>query len=233
VSPDFFTAAEQAAGKPRQGDDESPCQRPESDPARSAAGGSGRISEWESGNGPAAGRNARPPGGNRRKPVAATGTRTTPPPSGFSTGRRKPNRQSLSGYRLPCRDFPGISRKTSSGFKTLISLGLWQHLYYGPRKTSSGSISLIRIDFPAHFPCRRKRPVPASAILKPKQATMQPEFHQLDRRWEHLRVRKPHRQGRLIASLAESGQQTPIVVVAAADHSGGYVVLDRSRLRRR
>ena len=55
---------------------------------------------------------------------------------------------------------------------------------------------------------------------------MQLEFHQLDRRWEHLRVRQPQRQGRLIASLAESGQQTPIVVVAAADHSGRYVVID-------
>ena len=46
---------------------------------------------------------------------------------------------------------------------------------------------------------------------------MQLEFHQLDRRWEHLRVREPHRQRRLLASLAESGQQTPIVVVAAED----------------
>jgi len=55
---------------------------------------------------------------------------------------------------------------------------------------------------------------------------MQLEFHQLDRRWEHLRVRQPRRQGRLIASLAESGQQTPIVVVAAADHGGRYVVID-------
>ena len=44
---------------------------------------------------------------------------------------------------------------------------------------------------------------------------MQLEFHQLDRRWEHLRVREPHRQRRLLASLADSGQQTPIVVVAA------------------
>src|SRR6059058_2221665 len=43
---------------------------------------------------------------------------------------------------------------------------------------------------------------------------MQLEFHQLDRRWEHLRVRHPARQRRLLASLAESGQQTPIVVVA-------------------
>ena len=45
---------------------------------------------------------------------------------------------------------------------------------------------------------------------------MQLEFHQLDRRWEHLRVREPQRQRRLLASLADSGQQTPIVVVATA-----------------
>jgi ParB family transcriptional regulator, chromosome partitioning protein len=56
---------------------------------------------------------------------------------------------------------------------------------------------------------------------------MQLEFHQLDRRWEHLRVRHPARQRRLLASLAESGQQTPIVVVVAAeDHPDRYVVID-------
>jgi ParB family chromosome partitioning protein len=55
---------------------------------------------------------------------------------------------------------------------------------------------------------------------------MQLEFHQLDRRWEHLRVREPHRQRRLLASLADSGQQTPIVVVAAAGQPGRYLVID-------
>jgi len=55
---------------------------------------------------------------------------------------------------------------------------------------------------------------------------MQLEFHQLDRRWEHLRVRHPARQRRLVASLAESGQQTPIVVVAAEGSSERYVVID-------
>jgi ParB family transcriptional regulator, chromosome partitioning protein len=54
---------------------------------------------------------------------------------------------------------------------------------------------------------------------------MQLEFHQLDRRWEHLRVREPHRQRRLLASLADSGQQTPIVVVAAGP-SDRYLVID-------
>ena len=54
---------------------------------------------------------------------------------------------------------------------------------------------------------------------------MQLEFHQLDRRWEHLRVRHPQRQRRLLASLAESGQQTPIVVVAAGPPDR-YLVID-------
>src|ERR1017187_9194382 len=74
-------------------------------------------------------------------------------------------------------------------------------------------------------PCRRKRPVPASAILNP-QATRQLEFHQLDRRWEHLRVRQPHLQRRLLASLAESGQQTPIVGVLSPDYRDRYLVID-------
>ena len=55
---------------------------------------------------------------------------------------------------------------------------------------------------------------------------MQLEFHQLDRRWEHLRVREPHRQRQLLASLGESGQQTPIVVVISKDTPDRYQVID-------
>src|SRR5246127_3782173 len=55
---------------------------------------------------------------------------------------------------------------------------------------------------------------------------MRLEFHQLDRRWEHLRVRHAARQRRLLASLAESGQQTPIVVVAIEGQVDRYVVID-------
>jgi ParB/RepB/Spo0J family partition protein len=55
---------------------------------------------------------------------------------------------------------------------------------------------------------------------------MQLEFHQLERRWEHLRVRHVARQRRLLASLAEVGQQTPIVVVAAEGEADRYVVID-------
>jgi ParB family transcriptional regulator, chromosome partitioning protein len=55
---------------------------------------------------------------------------------------------------------------------------------------------------------------------------MQLEFHQLERRWEQLRVRDPQRQRRLLASLADSGQQVPIVVVAAEGCTDRYVVID-------
>jgi ParB family chromosome partitioning protein len=49
------------------------------------------------------------------------------------------------------------------------------------------------------------------------------EFHQLDRRLESLRVRHPARQRRWIASLAETGQQTPIIVI---ETGGRYLVID-------
>jgi len=52
---------------------------------------------------------------------------------------------------------------------------------------------------------------------------MQLEFHQLDRRLENLRVRHAARQRRLIASLAESGQQTPIIVI---ETDSRYLVID-------
>ena len=54
---------------------------------------------------------------------------------------------------------------------------------------------------------------------------MRLEFHQLERRLEHLRVRRPERHRRLLASLAASGQQTPIVVVPA-DQPDKYLVID-------
>jgi ParB family chromosome partitioning protein len=55
-------------------------------------------------------------------------------------------------------------------------------------------------------------------------AAMELEFHQLDLRYEALRRRAPEREKRLLASLAEHGQQTPIVVVS--DPDGRHVVVD-------
>jgi ParB family transcriptional regulator, chromosome partitioning protein len=49
------------------------------------------------------------------------------------------------------------------------------------------------------------------------------EFHQLELRYERLRVRQPARERRLLASLADAGQQMPIVVVTGGST---YVVVD-------
>ena len=54
--------------------------------------------------------------------------------------------------------------------------------------------------FSAHFPHFNTRTGPTSSATR---------FHQLDRRWEQLRVREPYRQRHLLAPLAENGQQTP------------------------
>ena len=51
------------------------------------------------------------------------------------------------------------------------------------------------------------------------------EHHQLILRYEHLRLRCPERERRLLASLAEHGQQMPIVVVASAE-ADRFVVVD-------
>lgn len=61
------------------------------------------------------------------------------------------------------------------------------------------------------------------------------ELHQLDLRYEELRGRSPARERRLLSSLAEVGQQVPIVVVSPTS-SERHVVIDgykRVRLLRR
>jgi len=54
------------------------------------------------------------------------------------------------------------------------------------------------------------------------------EFHQLALRYERLKVMRPEAERRLLASLAEVGQQVPIVVVkpAADPSTDGFVVID-------
>jgi ParB family chromosome partitioning protein len=62
------------------------------------------------------------------------------------------------------------------------------------------------------------------------------EFQQLDLRYEELRSRSPARERRLLSSLAEVGQQTPIVVVSEAAEVLRHVVIDgykRVRLLRK
>jgi ParB family transcriptional regulator, chromosome partitioning protein len=56
---------------------------------------------------------------------------------------------------------------------------------------------------------------------------MELELQQLDLRYEPLRRRWPERERRLLASLAQNGQQTPIVVVKGCDPPvERYVVVD-------
>ena len=57
------------------------------------------------------------------------------------------------------------------------------------------------------------------------------EFHQLELRYESLRVRRPQRERRLLASLAEWGQQVPIVVVAAEEPNRFLVIDGYKRIR--
>jgi ParB family chromosome partitioning protein len=54
---------------------------------------------------------------------------------------------------------------------------------------------------------------------------MELEFQELELRYERLRVIRPAREKRLLASLAESGQQVPILVVHKSPPEG-YVVID-------
>jgi len=54
---------------------------------------------------------------------------------------------------------------------------------------------------------------------------MELEFHQLALRYERLKVVRPDAERRLLASLAEVGQQVPIVVVKQADDDP-FVVID-------
>src|SRR6202163_3955139 len=55
---------------------------------------------------------------------------------------------------------------------------------------------------------------------------MKLEFHQLERRFEHLRVCRRERGRGLWQSLAGAGQQVPIVTVAVKNQLHRYLVID-------
>jgi ParB/RepB/Spo0J family partition protein len=59
-----------------------------------------------------------------------------------------------------------------------------------------------------------------------RTADMDLEFHQIERRYEGLRRTSAERERRLCGSLAELGQQTPVVVVAAGGEADRYVLVD-------
>lgn len=62
---------------------------------------------------------------------------------------------------------------------------------------------------------------------------MELEFHQLETKYEALRIREPGRSARLVGSLSEHGQRHPVLVVRGSDGGGGadggierYVLID-------
>lgn len=52
------------------------------------------------------------------------------------------------------------------------------------------------------------------------------ELHLLDLKYEHLKVRNVCEERRLVGSVAQQGQVTPVVVVAASDDDSRYVLID-------
>ncbi len=63
---------------------------------------------------------------------------------------------------------------------------------------------------------------------------MELEFHQLELRYDRLRIARPEQERRLLSSLAEVGQQVPIVVVKDDQHfvqARAFVAPSRSRHR--
>lgn len=70
--------------------------------------------------------------------------------------------------------------------------------------------------------------------MEPEKNGLDLEFHQLELRYEGLRKRNAAREKQLVASLADVGQQLPVVVVAA--QSARFVLIDgykRVRVLRR
>jgi len=52
------------------------------------------------------------------------------------------------------------------------------------------------------------------------------DLHQLDRKYEGLKVRSRHNEAKLLASLESDGQQTPIVVVRGENEPAPFIVID-------
>ena len=55
---------------------------------------------------------------------------------------------------------------------------------------------------------------------------MEIELHQLDHKYERFKVRNPKEEKRIVGTMAQQGQFSPVIVVGAADGHGKYVVID-------
>jgi hypothetical protein len=98
--------------------------------------------------------------------------------------------------------------------------------------------SALLVSFALPTKERKRGGEPSSAILRslfffisvldPEGLPVDLEFHQLELRYERLRVIRPEQERRLLASLAEVGQQVPIVVIQDPGN-GRFVVIDGYR----
>lgn len=128
---------------------------------------------------------------------------------------------SLHARRRLCGDFPGTSRKTSSGPKARSFFANWADSSRATRKTRCGPKLSIRRENPADFERCSERPVAGGGTLRP---AMELELHQLELRYEGLRRQGGRRERALLASLSELGQQAPVVVVPG--EAGRFVLVD-------
>src|SRR5262249_1361478 len=152
-------------------------------------------------------------------------------------------RRRRCGCRRRWTDFRGTSRKTSSVCKVRISLGSSAESCWVPRKTRGASKVRILHEKSADTPgpTEKTRPGVCEGRRRPRtsgaRSRMDLEFQQLDLRYEELRGRSLAGERRLLSSLAEIGQQAPIVVVAGSlEAPARHVVIDgykRVRLLRR
>ena len=55
---------------------------------------------------------------------------------------------------------------------------------------------------------------------------MQIELHQLDHKYERLKVRNRKEEKRIVGTMAQQGQVSPVIVVGTLDGPGKYVVID-------
>jgi hypothetical protein len=69
------------------------------------------------------------------------------------------------------------------------------------------------------------------SLLQRKKQEVELEFHQLELRYERLKVVRPEPERRLLASLAEVGQQVPVMVVKGVGESSFVVIDGYKRLR--
>ena len=141
---------------------------------------------------------------------------------------RRQDRRSHVACAVRWTDYPGTSRKTSSGPKGLILLANWGEYWSDTRKTRASLKCWILLSNWEEFPGGAKRPVTGCGNAF---CDVDLEVHQLDLRYQGLRRRSARKERAVLASLAEIGQQTPVVVVTTQDEQRPVLLDGYKRVR--